>query len=152
MNFPISSVQDLEHISSSAKWQYFEKLTAFIFDQNGYEAKQNVIAKFEGTKRQFDVIAKGTGKTFLVECKKWKSRKEMAPALKSAVRNHLERCAVYSAMHDSENVLPLLVTLAESEILQHEDTFIVPIMKLNWFINNFDGARILIKIAHKNNY
>ena len=139
MLFPIKSASDLEKISASAKWQYFEKLVAFIFDQNGYEARQNVIAKFEGTKRQFDVIAKGAGKTFLVECKKWKSRKEMASALKSAVRKHLDRCMLYSALNRSETAVPLIVTLTESEILQHEDTFIVPITKLNWLINNIDG-------------
>ena len=126
MLFPIKSASDLEKISASAKWQYFEKLVAFIFDQNGYEARQNVIAK-------------GAGKTFLVECKKWKSRKEMASALKSAVRKHLDRCMLYSALNRSETAVPLIVTLTESEILQHEDTFIVPITKLNWLINNIDG-------------
>lgn len=136
--FPIKSVSDLEKISASAKWQYFEKLVAFIFDQNGFDARQNVIAKNSETKRQFDVIAKDAGRTFLVECKKWKSRKEIASALKAAVRKHLERCSFYSEMHENEAVMPLIVTLSEAEITEHEGVYILSIMKLNSFLQEFD--------------
>lgn len=138
MQFPINSVSDLEHISSAVKWQYFEKLTAFIFEENGFNAKQNVIVKNESFKRQFDVIAKRFNITYLVECKKWKSNREKTSALKSAVVKHLERCALYETIHKGE-IRPLIVTLLEEEIVQHNGALIVPIMKLNWLINNFEN-------------
>ena len=146
MNFPIKTISELQSISSAMKWQYFEKLVAFIFEQNNFDAKQNVIVKDGyGIKRQFDVIAKRYDTTYLIECKKWKNRKQKESALRSAVAKHLERCALYAALlgkalaekHDPG--VPLIVTLLEENITEHDGVVIVPIMKLNWFINNFDS-------------
>lgn len=137
MDFPIKSIHDLEKISYAAKWQFFEKLVAFIFGENGFDAKQNVIIKNESYKRQFDVIAKRFGVTYLVECKKWKSKREKSSALKSAVAKHLERCTLYESMNSGE-FRHLIVTLLES-IESHDGVLIVPIMKLNWVINNFEA-------------
>jgi len=137
MDFPIKTIKDLEHISSEARWQYFEKLVAFIFEENGFDAKQNILIKNESFKRQFDVIAKRYGVTYLVECKKWKSRHEKASALRSAVTKHLERCVLYESLHGS--CRPLIVTLLEENIDEHDGVLIVPIMKLNWLINNFES-------------
>ena len=136
--FSINSFSDLDKISHAAKWQYFEKLTAFIFDQNGFETMQNVIVKSKATKRQFDVIAKDNKKTFLIECKKWKSRKEINSSIKSATKKHIERCAFYSEINKKENVIPLVVTLSETETIEHKGVNIVPIMKLNSFLQEFD--------------
>jgi len=47
------------------KWQYFEKLVAFIFDNNDFEVKHNSVLKLGKTKRQFDVIAERFGTVFL---------------------------------------------------------------------------------------
>lgn len=135
-SFPIKSIKDLENISSAAKWQYFEKLVAFIFGENGFDARQNVIINFP-QKRQFDVIAKRYKVTYLVECKKWKSKKQRASALKGAVVKHLERCALYGTLH--EEGVPLIVTLLEEDITEHNGVMIVPIMKLNWLINNYES-------------
>lgn len=138
--FQITSISDLEKLSHAAKWQYFEKLVAFIFDENGFEARQNVVVRTGSGKRQFDVVAKSFGSTFLVECKKWRSRKEKTAALKSAVIKHLERCSLYAELNKKEHVIPLLVTLVDEDIAMHKDVPIVPIMKLDWLINNFDLA------------
>lgn len=130
----------LERLSHGVKWQYFEKLVAFIFEQNGFDTKQNVIVKDKLQKRQFDVIAKKYSKTYLVECKKWKSRKQHASALKSAVTKHLERCALHESIYgESKETKPLIVTLLEEEITEHQGVAIVPITRLNWFINNSDS-------------
>ena len=133
--FRINSISDFEHLSHSVKWQYFEKLVAWIFDKNSFETRQNIIVKFHGQKRQFDVIAEKYGKIYLVECKKWKSRKEKVSALKSAVKKHKERCELYS-IKEGKEVHPIIVTLLEEDIAEHEGVPIVPIMKLDWFINN----------------
>ncbi len=56
--FEINSVSELESLSHKVKWQYFEKLVAFIFSENGFEVEQNVVVVKNKNKRQFDVIAK----------------------------------------------------------------------------------------------
>ncbi|MBI3190150.1 restriction endonuclease [archaeon] len=134
-DFSIKSISDLESISYQVKWQYFEKLVAWIFDQNGFCAEQNVVVKFGGQKRQFDVIAEKYDKIFLVECKKWKSSKQKLSALKSAVKKHAERCEMYS-IKEGKEVYPVIVTLLEEDITDHDGVPIVPIMKLDWFLNN----------------
>ena len=137
MQFPINSVNDLEKISSTVKWQYFEKLVAFIFQENGFDAQQNIIVKDGLHKRQFDVIAKKYSVTYLVECKKWKGKQRIA-SLKPAVKKHLERCSLYVEVH-AEKVLPIIVTLVDDKVEDENGVPIVPIMKLNWFINNRDS-------------
>ncbi|HLC76815.1 MAG TPA: restriction endonuclease [archaeon] len=132
MQFPINSVQDLDKISSAVKWQYFEKLVAFIFEQNGFMTAENIIVKDGLQKRQFDVIAKRYGTTYLVECKKWKGKQRMNVG--PAARKHLERCGLYAQVHQ-EKIVPLIVTLIDDGIETADGIIIVPIIKLNAWIN-----------------
>ena len=134
--FPIKSVSDLERISKKAKWQYFEKLVAFIFDRNDFETKQNSVIVFGKTKRQFDVIAERFGTVFLVECKKWS--KFNASAVKQAAKKHMERCLLFGSQNKEKNILPVIVTLLEGETKMHDDMPVIPIDKLNSFINSFE--------------
>jgi hypothetical protein len=136
MDFPIKTASDLEKISPAVKWQYFEKLVEFIFAENGFATKQCVIIKDGPVKRQFDVVATRYGKTFLIECKKWKSRREYNSAIKTAVKKHMERCTLYEDVRGPG--MPVIVTLVEGEIEEHDGVPIVPIAKLNWFINNYE--------------
>lgn len=127
--FTIKSVSELESLSQKVKWQYFEKLVAFIFEQNGFETKQNVVVVKGKTKRQFDVIAVRYNKTYLVECKKW--RRNISGALKKAAKEHKGRCEFYKSAYGKAN--PLIVTLKD---VNTEATIpIIPIMKLNAYIN-----------------
>ena len=133
--FEIKSVQELEHLSEAVTWQYFEKLVAFIFEENGFSAEQNKVIVFNNERRQYDVIAKKNGEIYLIECKRWKSRANSISEIKRAIETHLERCAFYSEA-TGEKAIPLLVTTLNGMPEQHEETFIVPLNGLNWFLNN----------------
>lgn len=134
MDFPIKNVTELEKISSSVKCQYFEKLVAFIFEQNSFGVKQNVVVKDGfGIKRQIDVIAKRYDTTYLVECKKWRSRERIS-GINNAVKKHTERCNFYATLNE-EKIVPLIVTLIDDNIKNVDDVPVVPIMKLNAWLN-----------------
>jgi hypothetical protein len=151
MEFPINSIADFEKLSREVKWQYFERLVGYIFEQNGFGVRVGIIVKdgfgvhgkaralpvqanfVRPVKRQFDVIAERYGLTYLIECKKWKSRREYNSAVRFAVRKHMERCELYKEVKG--NGVPVIVTLIEGEVEQHDGVPIVPITKLNWFIN-----------------
>ncbi|MBN2420872.1 restriction endonuclease [Candidatus Woesearchaeota archaeon] len=135
MEFQINSIQELEQLSEKVTWQYFEKLVAYVFEENGFEAEQNKVIVFNNDRRQFDVIARKNGETYLIECKRWKSRADSMSALKRAVETHLERCSFYSEA-TGEKAIPLLVSPLKGMPEQHEDVFIVPLLSLNWFLNN----------------
>jgi len=58
--------------------------------------------------------------------------------MKKAVEQHKERTQFYADV-TNENAIPLLVTLIEEEIRVYEGVPIVPVQKLNEFVNELDG-------------
>jgi protease II len=138
MNFEdISSTEDLQNVSKEVVWQNFEKLAAFIFEKNNFQVETGKVKTSNKKRRQYDVIARKADKTFLVECKKWAGNRYRLSAIKSAVRRHIERSEFYSSL-TNENVIPVIVTLIEEEILLYEGVPVVPILKLDSFINEED--------------
>ncbi len=133
--FPIKSLEDLQRISREAKWQYFERLVGWIFEKNDFDVDVSRVFVYPKGKRQFDVISERFGKTFLVECKKWK--RSNSSALRKSAEKHAEKCMLYGKDMEGETI-PLLVTLLEEGITSHMDVPIVPVDKLNAFINNIN--------------
>jgi hypothetical protein len=139
MNFEdIAAIAKLETVSEESVWQNFERLAAFIFEKNEFCVTVNTIKTLDKKRRQYDVIARKNDQTFLIECKKWAGNRYRLSALKSAVLQHKERTAFYEhLMH--EDAVPLIVTLIEEEIRVYRGVPIVPVLKLNAFINELDN-------------
>ncbi len=133
----IRCIADLERVSIEVVWQNFEKLTAFIFEENDFLVKTNTVKTLKRTRRQYDVIARTNDRTFLVECKKWAGNRSRLSALKRAIEQHKERCDFYQAL-TGEDATPIIVTLIEEEIKSYEGVPIVPILKLDSFIRELD--------------
>lgn len=134
----IKCIKDLDRVSTEVVWQNFEKLTAFIFEKNDFQAVTNIVKTLKKKKRrQYDVIAKTNSKTYLVECKKWAGNRSRLSALKKAIEMHKERTEFYQLL-TREDAIPIVVTLVEEEIRSYEGVFIVPILRLNSFINELD--------------
>jgi len=136
--FEISSIDELETLSEKVTWQHFEKLIAFIFEENEFEVEHNVVVVSNHEKKQYDVIAKKPHITYVIECKRWKSRAGVVHAIHDAVDLHIERCAFYSKVHPNEHVIPLLVIFLSGMPEQHKNVFIVPLHSLNWFLNSYE--------------
>lgn len=135
--FNINSVEELEKLSEKVTWQYFEKLVGFIFEKNDFEVQQNIVLVDENKeRRQFDVIAKNKNVTYLIECKRWKSRAGVVSQLKDAVDVHIDRGKFYSEQHPEEVIVPVLVTPLEGMPEENHGVYIVPLLSLNWFLNN----------------
>jgi len=138
MNFEdIKSIEDLEKVSKEIIWQNFERLAAFIFEENEFQVKINTVKTFAKKRRQYDVIAKKNNQTFLIECKKWAGNRYRLSAIKRAIIQHKERTEFYKNV-TSEDAIPIIVTLIEEEIQFYEEVPIVPILKLNSFLNELD--------------
>jgi Holliday junction resolvase len=138
MNFEdIKSIEDLEKVSKAVVWQNFERLVSFIFEENGFQVKTNTVKTFNRKRRQYDVIAKKNNEIFLVECKKWAGNRTRLSALKAAIEKHKERTEFYKNL-TKEHAIPIIVTLIEEEIKFYEEVPIVPISKLNSFLNEVD--------------
>ena len=135
MNFEdIKNHKDLQKVSKEVAWQNFEELTAYIFSQNDFQVEVRKVKISKKKRRQFDVIAKKNGRTILVECKKWAGNRYRLSALKTAIKKHKERSEFYRVL-TNEAVSPIIVTFIEEEILIFEGVPIIPIFRLNSFIN-----------------
>ncbi len=130
----IKSIADLQKVSDEVVWQNFERLVAFIFEENSFQVETGKVKTLNKKRRQYDVIARKGSKIVLAECKKWAGNRYRLSALLTAVKQHKERSEFYRVL-TNENVTPIIVTLIEEEILFYEDIPIVPILKLNSLIN-----------------
>jgi hypothetical protein len=138
MNFEeIGDFDDLERVSAEVIWQNFERLTGFIFEKNDFSVTVNSVQTRNKKRRQYDVIARHSDRTFLVECKKWAGNRYRLSALKRAIVQHKERTAFYESI-TNEDAIPVLVTLIEEAIMVYEGVPLVPVHKLNAFINELD--------------
>jgi Holliday junction resolvase len=133
----ISTLEELQKVSSEAVWQNFERLVAFIFEANDFHVIINRVKTFNRKRRQYDVIAKKNDRIYLVECKKWAGNRFRLSALKKAVEQHKERTEFYEDL-TGEVTAPILVTFIEEDIKFYEGLPIVPIFRLNSFINEID--------------
>lgn len=133
----IKGITDLEEASKDAIWQNFEKLVAFIFEENDYEVQINKVKSFSKKRRQYDVIARKNNQVLLVECKKWSGNRYRLSALKAAIKKHKERVNFYESA-TKEHAIPIIATFIEEDIKLYEGVPIVPILKLNSFIGELD--------------
>ena len=129
----IKSIEDLQKVSKEVVWQNFERLVAFIFEENDFHVEIGRVKASNKRRRQYDVIAKKSEKTFLAECKKWAGNRPRLSALRAAAKQHQERSEFYSNLA-GEKAIPIIVTLIEEEILVCEGVPLVPILRLNSFI------------------
>ncbi len=130
----IKNIQTLINYCRENNWQDFEKLTSFILEENDFKAKHNIVKTLKKTKRQYDVIAESSNKIILIDCKKWSNNRYKSSALKTAIKKHIERAEFYKNFTNKE-ILPIIVTQHQEDITSHENIPIIPITKLNWFLN-----------------
>jgi len=129
INFPVKTLDDLEKLGRSLRWQWFEKLVAFVFDQNDFSVNEKRVIVFDNkTRRQYDVIAEKFDKVWLVECKKQKKLN-----INDTVMKHKERCKIYGNKKEKA-VISLIVTMDQEMLAEIP---VVPLLKLNTFINEF---------------
>ena len=139
MNFEdIENIDDLEKVSVESVWQNFERLAAFIFEKNDFRVNVNTVKTLNKKRRQYDVIARKSDRTFLVECKRWSGNRYRLSALKKAIVQHKERTTFYENI-TNDDAIPLIVTLIEEEIRVFEGVPLVPVLKLNAFIRELDN-------------
>ncbi len=118
----INTEKDLQEYLKNTSWQNFEELTAHIFEQNKYVTKLRKIIK----RKQYDVIAEKDGKIICAECKKWKK-----PITLKEIIKHKQRTYCYH-----KKAQPVMITLYDEGILSKIGTLIIPINKLNTYLNS----------------
>jgi Holliday junction resolvase-like predicted endonuclease len=136
----------IEEVLENFDWKDFEEIVAEIFRRHDFIVKKNF--RFKTKKRhEVDIIAARKNLVFCVDCKKWsggrykksgiKKSVEMQEKRTKAIKNILDKNPILRERLKIENepkVRPLLVTLMEEDLIKEENTFIVPVFKLNSFL------------------
>ena len=146
----ITKGKDIEEVLEKYDWKKFEHIIGEIFQENGFRTKQNF--RFKTKKRyEIDIIAIKNNLIFCVDCKWWNKGRYKKSGLKNAVilqenrgnelRKFLKKNIIAKNLlriNSNTVINSLLVTLHEEDIAKHNETFVVPVWKLNRFISEIE--------------
>jgi Holliday junction resolvase-like predicted endonuclease len=141
----------IEEIAENIDWKEFEELVKKIFEENDFKVKRNFRFKTD-SRYEIDVLAIGSNKILCVDCKQWSLGRNKKSGLKSAVkkqekrkielRNFLGKNIIAKKMLKIETKKQefhsLIVTLFQEDLIKENETFIVPLWKLNSFLVGFE--------------
>lgn len=136
----------VEEILEKFDWKEFEKTVAEIFERNDFNTKNNF--RFKTRNRyQIDIVAIRQNKVFCVDCKQWGRGRYKKSGLKQAVKEQEKRVKELKRFLKknliAQKILKidldytfcsLIVTLLEEDLLKENETFVVPVWKLNSFL------------------
>lgn len=139
--------EPIEDVLSRCRWQDFESAVAQIFAANGFTVVKNL--RFKTRRRwEIDVVASKNGNVLCVDCKGWGNGRHKKSALRAAAEGQIQRTKSLErfmsrnpiAQHklgvSSDTIFyPVLVTLFEEDVEPDNGILVVPVWKLNSFLN-----------------
>ncbi|MCX8204705.1 MAG: restriction endonuclease [Candidatus Nezhaarchaeota archaeon] len=142
----LKSGASLLELAPRLSWRDFESLCSSAFEANGFKVATSLRFKSSGRLYEVDVVAQRGQVLVAVDCKNWGVRAGKPPQLRRAVDRHLERARALAdalptlrerlglPLEPRVRVVPCLVTLLEEAVAIHCGVPIVPVLKLNSFI------------------
>lgn len=137
---------DPVRLALKAEWKDFETLCAKALAEYGFKALTHVRLKKEEKLYEIDVVAFNYPRILAVECKRW-ARLRLG-GLKTAAKQQKLKCETLAnrltSIHflrgfiegwDKAKIIPALVNLHEGDIKIYEGVALVPLYKLEWFLN-----------------
>jgi len=134
----IRSGKTVEEVLSFISWKEFEEKVEEIFRIHNFKTIRNF--RFKTAKRfEIDIIAEKRDLVFAVDCKQWNKGRYKISALKKAAERNLERAKELqnTLIGRNKKVIPIIITLFDETIYEHNGVFIVPLFKLNSFLLEF---------------
>jgi len=146
----VLSGEDIEEVLENFDWKEFEKIVSDIFEINSFRIFRNF--RFKTNRRyEIDLIAIKGNKIICVDCKEWGRGRYKKSGLKNAAdkqkqrvkefRKFLRKNPIAKAkfrINKKNQFHPLIITLFQEEIIKKDEVFIVPIWKLNHFLNEME--------------
>jgi len=144
-DYLIRNGRDPEKVSRSFRWQEFEDFAVHTLDGNGYQTFKHLVFKSRAGRREIDLLAWNDNFILIVDCKHW--ARHLSPSrVRNAASAQLERAKLLAERPDvlakhglritaRRDILPVIVTLAESQQRIMDGIPIVPILKLPSFLN-----------------
>lgn len=137
INRKITEGNNIEDVVKDIDWREFEQLISKILEQHNFDLSLNF--RFSTKNRyEIDILAIKNDAVLAIDCKHWGRGRYKKSQLKDAVKKQINRCKqLKKILVGDYKLTPLIVTLFEEEIIEHNEVFIVPLWKLNEFLLQF---------------
>jgi len=135
----------LEEATKNLGWKDFEGVVSDAFEASGFRTLRNLRFSHNKKRYEIDVVAMERPRLVAVDCKHWGLRAGKSSALKTASLAQLRR-AVDLGRKAQEipgmniggwgeaSIVPCIVTLYEERVIENGGVLVVPLCKLNAFI------------------
>ena len=125
---------DPHELSKKLRWQDFEIFAAILIESAGYTFERNVV--FSKPRVQIDVIGFYQKTALLIDCKHWMKIYDFNVSRFSLYQ--IRRARIFlDKRKEIEAVIPIIVTLHESQCSFFDKIPIVPISRFMQFLLNF---------------
>lgn len=154
---------DLEHISQLLQWQEFESITVVALERNGFDVTKNVRFKNSRRRWELDIVACKKPLVLCIDCKHWQRALRLS-VLKKIVEEQVERTEALAEVLPSPVIkvdctvwtrarfIPAVLSLVESKFKFYDDVPIVPILKIQDFLNQLPAYADSLKHFEKKNF
>jgi Holliday junction resolvase len=141
---------DMERVSQALGWLEFEEMTAYTFEENGFNVKRRFRFNAQGRRWEIDVLATRKPLVVCAECKHWVNGLGNMTARK-IVEIHLEKVRVLSENAailvdkdilrdwDKAVFIPMTLSLQPARNKIYRRIPVVSIFELPSFLNEFQG-------------
>ena len=145
LQFLIKSGKSIENVIEEFNWKEFEDLVSNVFEENDFKVIRNFRYKTK-TRYEIDILALKGNYVLCVDCKEWGKGRYKKSGIKRAARKQEERIkqlkkflknnpiAREQLKIENQKIFPLIVTWLEEDLVKENNTFVVPIWKLNSFL------------------
>jgi hypothetical protein len=135
----------LDTVSSSLTWQEFEGFCANLLKVHGYSVKTNIV--LTKPRRQIDIFAEAQTLALSIDCKHW-GKSSSGWVLERVATEQIERSTLYKLKKSVKvPVLPVILTLLDSQVREVLGVPVVPIFALRDFlisVNRFDEGLAIV--------
>lgn len=140
--------EQIENIVEEIDWKQFEGLVMKILNKHDFSTFQNF--KFKTERRfEIDIIASDRNNVFIIDCKQWNRGRYKKTSLKYAIEEQKNRLEEFRKFVKNNPIaknkfqinfktkfFPLIVTWFEEDLIKYEETYVIPVWKLNQFLLN----------------
>lgn len=137
----VKNYSQLQEILEEISWQKFEEIVGKIFEIHGYKVEVSEVITFEGTRRQYDVIARQEDHLIIADCKRWDRKRRIKYGLKQAAEKQINRVKKFQA---KQAKYPIVVLSCRSPIEYYHQVPLVSVYKLNKFLLQFPMNKEMI--------
>lgn len=139
---------EIEDVLEKIDWKEFEETVSQILINNDFKVIKNF--RFKTDRRyEIDILASRNEKGLAIDCKEWRRGRYKRSGIISSVRKQERRVEelkkILKKNPISENYFgkvkilkSLIITLMDEQIVKENDTFVVPVSKLNSFLTEIE--------------